>query len=421
MAANQRLRTWLIVGLAAGMPINMTLPMGGNNTNFVFADVFMPLGVLLLVWFSMKGLLRLPRVGLCLLSISSVSLSLLSNWEVYAQRGGMDAIVLEGGKVLCLWLYFYLFVNLIQKRSDFCLVLKVWIISSVAQALCGIYGSLVFQLRGTVTIFSNVFRAQGMLDDPNLFATHLSMSFFLTILYRKLTRPASHWTIAALLLQLAGIFFSASRGGMLALGASLTLLWLITTSMKQKVAGVAIGLGAAILVLSIPNVDALLGPNPITGRLTTTTINLDDHEARQRADLWNAALAGFLTAPVLGNGPGNFGIVAAGLGEEARGNDNFGTQYTIYVHNTLLEILCGTGTLGFASYVAFISAILFGTVRDSLFNRDRSLRVAASILLVVLAAILLNGLTISVNNYRGLWILWAIIVAHQRLYLTQTA
>jgi O-antigen ligase len=408
-SANQRLRSWIIVGLSLGMPISLISPTGGKATNFAFGDIFMPVGIMLLVWYSMKGRLRLPRAGLFLLNFSCLFLSLISNSGIYAQGGGTPVMILEATKVLFLWVYFYMFVNLIQNEADFRLALQMWIVSSIGQAVLGIYGSLQFQRTGEFNMFANWFRAQGTLNDCNLYATFLTMSFFLTLLYRKLTRPAGRWTIVAMLLQVAGIFFSASRGGMLSLGVSLTLVAMITTSLKQKIIGGAVAAGALIILLSLPNLDTILGSNPVTERLTTTTVNLDDPEAVQRANMWNVAFQGFLTSPVLGLGPGNFGVVGAGLGEENRA----------YVHNTLLEILCGTGILGFLSYVAFISTSLFGTIRAAVFGHERELRVAGGLVLGSFVALLLNGLTISVENFRGLWMIMAIIVAHQSLYLTQ--
>jgi O-antigen ligase len=409
-ASAQRLRTLLIVGLVATMPLTTVFGDKGTGTasNMAASDVLMPLGVLFLGSLLMKKRLLLPMITLCLLSVSSIVASIFCNLDIYFRDGQTLRIAIEVAKVVCLWLIFYLFINLIQNRSDLRLLIKVWVLGGVVEALCGIGGSLAYQMGRIENPFSLMFRAEGTLGDSNLFAAHLGAAFFLTILYRKLSQRAPSWTFVAMALQLVGIYFSASRGGLLSVVASLIFLWLFATSGKQKlVLGAALGLGAVIVALAISNQSGLLASNPMTERLKTSTLSLNDPEAEQRARLWRVAVEGFLDSPIVGIGRGNYAYLEAG--------DPNGAGHA---HNTLLGLLCETGLLGLTSYLAFGSAVLFGLVRDWLRNPDRERRKTDSILLTALLVVGLSGVTINIENYRGLWILLALVVAYQRLYVT---
>jgi O-antigen ligase len=404
----QRLRRFLIVAIVATVPLNSVSGDKGAAAavNLSLADAFLPLGVLFLAWLLMKGRLRLPMLLLCLLNISTVALSILLNLEGSVVGRGALAIGLEIAKLGCLWLLFYLFVNCIQSRSDFCLLMKAWILGSVAESLCGIVGSLLYQMAGIETPLALQFRAEGTMGDSNIFAAHLGAAFFLTFVYRRLVQPARPWTFFAMAVQLAGIYFSASRGGLLSLVATLLFLWLFATSGKQRIAGALVGLGVAILIASMPSQDAFVASNPMTERLKTTTVSLNDPEAQQRARLWRVAFAGFLSSPIIGIGRGNY------VSLESTDPDGAG-----HAHNTLLGILCDTGLLGLAGYVAFGLAVILGLVRDWLGHPNRERRIVDGILLGVLLTVGLSGMTINIENYRGLWILLAVVVAYQRIYL----
>jgi O-antigen ligase len=414
-ASGQHLRTFLIIALVATLPLNVVfLASNKENVNLAASDAFVPLGVIFLVWLFLKGRLRLPMVSLCVLAIGTTVLSILINMDISFLNKGTIGMAVEVVKVVGLWLYFYIFCNLIQNRSDFRLLVKIWILGSIVEGLCGIGGSLAYQVAGFETPFAEMFRAQGTLGDANLFATHLAASFFLTYLYRRLCRAAPVWTIPAMLVQLGGIYFSASRGGLLSFGASIVVLWFLAFSGRQKL-GVVAGLGALILAMWLTNTDGPLASNPITERLKTSTVSLNDPEAQQRAGLWRGALRGFMQSPILGIGRGNFAYL-----DVVEHLDVIDSQHGGKAHNTYLEILCETGLCGFFTYVALVLAVLFVLVRDWLRHPDSGRRAASGALFTVLVVVGLNGVTISIENYRGLWILLALVLAYQQLYLTPT-
>jgi O-antigen ligase len=407
-ASHQRLRIFLIVTLVGAMPISIVLGEDRSATNMAASDALMPLGILFLGGLLMSGRLRLPMITFCLLSLSCTVASIFYNLDAYFQNGQPVRMAIEVGKVASLWLLFYLFINLLQTRSDLRLLVKVWVLGAVFEALCGIGASLAYQLYGIETPFSEMFRAQGTLGDSNLFAAHLAAGVLLTLLYRRLSSPVATWTIFAIFAQVGGIYFSASRGGLLSFGIGLVVLWLMVASKRQKLVNAAVGLGVVISILWMINQNGRFTTNLVTERLKTSTLSLDDPEALQRVTLWRAALQGFYDSPLLGVGSGNFAYLRA-----------TGSQPGGRAHNTYLEILCENGVLGFLVYLTFVIAVLSGLYGRGRSHLDLQRRAVNGILFAAVLLVGLNGVTISIQNYRGLWILLALVAAYERLYLTR--
>ena len=170
---------------------------------------------------------------------------------------------------------------------------------------------------------------------------------------------------------------------------------------------VRLSIGFAVLmaglgVMALPNRDEVLAGNPITARLTTTTVDLNNPEAMQRRELWEVAWKTWQANPWLGVGKGNYGM---GEGGEAGAIG--------VAHSTYLGTLAETGIAGFLIYLLVLGRLV-GPSLLSVFGRNDF---DAAILLGALLVILLAGITISIENYRGLWVLMAIFEAYRRTVL----
>jgi len=396
-----RLRNLLIVFLVAAMPITRAIDLGGKQANLAASDLILPFGIVFLVSQALRGRIRLPLAGACCLSICSFVLSILANWDLSLLKKGTTGSGVEIGKIIFLWIHFYLIVNLIQNRRDLSLLLKTWLLSSGLVALSGIAGSVAYQTTGVENSYALMFRAQGTLGDCNLFAAHLALSFVLTLLYRRLSTPVPLWTLPLMLLQITGILFSASRGGMLAFALSLTAIWTLSSSLRTKVAGAALTLCAALFLVALPDAekDTLLSSNPVTARLATFTVSLQDEQAADRKELWQGAWNQIAAAPIFGMGRGNYG------GQ---------------VHNTALEILCETGMLGLVSYAILAYWSVAGLLLERWSYPSHEVATGARILLIALMTVGVSGMTISIENYRGLWVLFGVGELYRRLYRDTT-
>ena len=400
--AGSRLRRLLLVLLVPAAAVTHVFWFGSKPVNMAVSELVLPLGMVFMVLRFAFGRLRLPIAAVFWFAMLTIVASSIVNLETALENRGLIGMVVELGKVLLLWLHFYLIVNCLESRRDLLLLLRVWVIAGAGVAASGILGSILYQRFGTVTDFSLMFRAEGTLNDSNLYAAHLMLSFALALVYRRLAATPSRWVLPVLGIYVAGILFSASRGQLLAFSVMCMILWVLTTTSRQKATSVLAGAAALTVALLLPPTRGMLLNNPIAERLATTTVSMDSDEVSDRRQLWEGAIKGFASAPILGVGRGNNGF--------APPIDPTSGQ----AHNSYLGLLCELGIVGFSAY-----ALLVGILAYRLFavlgTAGGPDRIATLTLLTALLGVGLSGVTISIENYRGLWILLGVIEAFPRL------
>lgn len=402
-------RRLIIILLPLLTPVLSMSDLGGKEANLSAGDFVLLLAVPWMVRALLGDGLRLPLAALCCASVVVTVLSMLSNTGITLSGKGPLGMVVEVVKLLLLWVYLYVTVNLVKSRADLLLMVKAWILGSGLVGLSGIIGSLAFQMTGAHNPFAMHFRAHGTMGDANFFSMHLAVSFFLSVFYLLLTGRRSYWILAVMGVQLAGIVFSASRGGILSVGVSLGALLVFCTPARIKVAALSALALAGLLFVLWPGKDALLASNPYTSRLTRTTVDLNNPEASDRKTLWVGAWQGFLQSPILGVGPGN----SVSYHPRKAAHDE--------AHNTCLGILCETGVMGLAVYLA---AFLYFPIKLLSGNKvacpDQLVR-AGRFLAIGFLDIGIAGITCNVDNYRGLWMLMAVAYCYRLLYLSGPA
>jgi len=397
LARFDTVRLWLLAGVTLLLPVSQVLEVSGKKINFSYADLLLPLAMPLLFWRLLSRGFRFPVPMLFLASAGLVCVSTAVNLDRALDLRGPVSQVVEFVKLLSLWVYFYFFTNFLDTRRDLELMLRCWIGSGTVVALLGSAGSLAFQHAGIVTPFSLHFRAQGTFDDANLFSAHCGLTLMLALLHWRLT--GARWPWLAIPALLGGILLSASRGSLISVTLALGCLAFLFAPVAVRLSIAFAVLMAVLGVAALPNRDEVLAGNPITARLTTATVDLDNPEAQQRRELWEVAWHTWQAHPWLGVGKGNYGM---GEGGEAG---------TIGVaHSTYLGTLAELGIFGFLVY-GLLMFRLVGPVALTVWHGN----LPAGILLGGLLVILLAGVTISIENYRGLWVLMAVFEAYRRL------
>lgn len=404
-AGNSRIRRLAIVGLALFAPVLHVVGAGGARVNMGLADPLVLAAIPWILWRFLTRQARLPLFVCALAMAAGALLSTLSHFEIsfYVRSPlGLTASLL---KALFVWAYFYAAVNLAQSRDDLLLLTKTWILGSGALALCGIAGSAAHQWMGTENPFSLAYRAQGTMGDPNLFSTHLGVSFFLSLFYLSVSGRKRAWVFVVMALELGGMLMSASRSGLLGFMAGLGMLFLFRASAKWKLA-VATGMAAIVVAaLAIPEVRQLAVSNPITERLATTTVDVRETD---RLKLWEVAWNNFRGAPLFGVGYENGSYVnrsLAGTASEA--------------HNTYLSI---ASELGIGGITTFLIALLYfpaALLRDTKGPRLSDRRNAAWLLVEGFVNIAVVGIALNADNYRGLWMLMGIAYWFRVAYLAE--
>jgi len=197
-------------------------------------------------------------------------------------------------------------------------------------------------------------RAVGAFDDPNYYASLLSLALLpgLALLIYDFRRSA--WLIVPVGAALAGLAFSLSRGAIS--GFAVGLLLLLAWRRARRVVLVAI---AVVAILTLAGANPLVGSEyfgSVEERLSS--IRNPTRESR-RPEIWSAALDMTAQAPVFGVGVNQFQVEAASrtLYERNVPIEN--------AHNIFLSLAAETGLVGVGAFLAFLaglgrSALSFG-------------------------------------------------------------
>ncbi len=182
----------------------------------------------------------------------------------------------------------------------------------------------------------------GFLGNSNFSGAHVAMGIGPMVWLAA--RSQRHWRIlwiGAVLVALAGVGVSQSRGAMLATALALGLA---ASQFRPGLRRLLIVGAGAVLVL---------------GSVTLATSNrgisdlIDNNTGDQRVDLWDVALRGSQDHLILGGGPDLYLLTF---------RDNAGSDLEGVVadepHNVLLDQLDGSGLLGAAAWLALVAAVI---------------------------------------------------------------
>jgi O-antigen ligase len=186
-------------------------------------------------------------------------------------------------------------------------------------------------------------RSAATFNNPNLFCEYLSMVMpvVLYTMIQEINQESRYvrWFIAAALLAMAGVLFSMSRGGYIAL---LTVLLIFLASKPQRV----LEIGAILLLVS------LFLPSSVTNELVAFSSAHGD--MTERAKAWEICLQAILERPIFGYGAG-CGSVQQILAAQGLNIP--------HAHNLILEVLTEGGLVAFALLTAIEWHILRGGFR----------------------------------------------------------
>jgi O-antigen ligase len=206
--------------------------------------------------------------------------------------------------------------------------------------------------------------------------------------------------MAAVFLFLFGIFYTVSRGGMIALAVAIVAACLM--SGRYRVQATVVGVMTALFVVfyfsQIAGVDA-------RDRITTV------QGGSGRSDIWTVGWRMVEDKPVTGVGSGNFNVSSIHyllVQPGAIERDEFIVDHPKVAHNSYLQVLAELGAvgltmflliIGFAFHCALKAARWFGRVGDT----DMEIVARASV--VALVGILAADFFITEQYGKQLWLL----------------
>jgi O-antigen ligase len=245
-------------------------------------------------------------------------------------------------------------------------------------------------------------RISGTIGDPNELAALLVAGVVFAGVLTAITRDRPPLRLAAggaVVLFLLGIFYTVSRGGLLALGVALITACFIAGRWRGRALVVA-GLGISIVVIYFASFAGL------DARDRVTTVQ----GGTGRSDLWTIGWRMVKDEPIHGIGSGNFPIssihylVQPGVIER----DDFIISTPKVAHNTYLQIFAELGIVGLALFLTIVGfAISCALKAAQWFGRhgDTQMELVSRGMVVALVGILTADFFISEMYGKQLWLM----------------
>src|SRR3954454_24942585 len=343
------------------------------------------LGALLLIGYFLRALsrdedLRLPPTVVALVVFTMlVLLSLLLSGDL---ETGLNKTL----RYLLFAAFSFLLVQIVRTRGELLVMLRVLVLSSTAAALSG----------SCLYVSGQVERVSGPIGEANDFAYVLaSVLPFAVYLTLRDRRFRILWAVSSVII-VGALFGTLSRGALVGLAA--VVLWAVATRRTRFggiVAGVFVVAGVLALVLTLwrPLVDERLA-----AKSKVATANVES-----RKEYWRAAGSMAADRPLLGVGPGRFGLEARNYVR----NDPLNLEDPV-VHNAYLEVLAEGGVPTLLAFLWFIggSWVLTSRARrrfEAAGDAD-GLRVTAAVQASLVVAIV-SANFLSVQTSVPLWLL----------------
>ncbi|QWU44441.1 O-antigen ligase [Bacillus sp. NP247] len=211
----------------------------------------------------------------------------------------------------------------------------------------GLYGGEEREVYAGLLVDRGYPRLIGLLDDPNIFI------FYNTIFFMYyMTNLRNITNVIGLILCVTTSLLTFSRGGILAI-VLVIFVYVCMASFAKKVK-IIMGLVLfSIVIFSLANV--VMG-GKLDDILHDRISDFSHDNGSGRFTLWEAAFKYFLSNPYIGIGAFNF-------------SNYYEYQFNekLYVHNTFLEILSESGTIGFLLYSAFLCILMVKLTKYNLF------------------------------------------------------
>ncbi len=162
------------------------------------------------------------------------------------------------------------------------------------------------------------------------------------------------WTLPAVAMS-AGIFYSLSRGGMIAAVLSVLLLGVLVLLLVGRAVDLAL---MALLAAAAAGFLVWLGPEKVVERVETMSEGTDLTSVSSRLDAWRRALDLVADYPLLGSGFGTFRYAYMPYAPP-------GATWWSLADNEYIELLCDTGMVGGLLFTVVLGAFLVVVTRPS--------------------------------------------------------
>lgn len=259
-------------------------------------------------------------------------------------------------------IYFYIVGAVLQTWADYRLALKVFLTAGMGVMFVG------FLQVGNPDLLLNQGsdRVASTLGNPIYVGGYaLFLSAMAILLFIKEKEQYWRWILGGMfLLAFANIFFSGTRGDILALGVAIPLtIFLLAVSLRNNpkakiyLWGSLIAFALLFGVLYLNRQTDFVRNIPAVGRAINTSYS--DIKASPRWIAWKIALQGWQDRPVFGWGPNNYFYVFNTHYNPASLDHGYGETWFDNAHNIVLNTMAVQGTFGILVYLLLFAIAFF--------------------------------------------------------------
>ena len=279
--------------------------------------------------------------------------------------------------------------------------LKIWYYAGMGFAALMSIGVLAYYNGIDLGLtFAGTFRATGTFEDPNLAASYLFLVFTFITSYCLKSKKYIRLLISVLLILIC-VLLTSSKGALVSFSCAsiaLVIITIIRGDFKSLFKLVVLYATVIIVIVSLYNKYEFVREvfEPILNRLEEFTGNIQgDHSLEHRKFLWNTALALGEKYPILGVGVEQFRPAASAFTNQKIWN---------IVHNTYLTFWAETGIIGLGAFLWLPIKIFFRAIKKIKQNKY------VSFYLFSICAISVSMYSISLQNFRVLWVFLAYLL-----------
>lgn len=406
-----KIETAINILLILFLPIMSYATIQGMLVNMSFADpVFLIAGVFLLfrirTLFRDKHWIYILYFVVFIISILISQFLSVRNYDIFSASNMV--MLSEIIKVLAVGGYFYIGYMFVRNEKIYRSACYAISFGSIPVAIIGVAAYIAFAL--DIPFFIDSFaitggRLLGTFEDPNLYGLYLTLVFYVSIWNSKIARSKglSYAMIAIAALSILLIILTMSRGTWVAFACSLVVFLAFNIRSLNKYSGL---IGFAFLILFFLGLQ--LDHSFFGANTTRETINRIESSLIQGDDIDRFQLS--RTAVEMGNDNFLFGVGAGAFPLNSHvylGKDHIAHRNQYIAHNTLASVYAQQGILGLLIFISLPAYILYAMFRSG-FAQNKYM-------VPLIAGLIVQSLSINIENIRFVWYFLGIILAATEL------